>query len=105
MTTLEALKSISNYPTPQRTYDRIAVARGISLMQEATTDILHSRDYQMAKADLFNWLATAPNVSEGGISFSFSATEKEQFERAAAFILSELGTLKQSRYGYKGENL
>jgi len=105
MTTLDALKSISNYPTPKRTFDRIAVVRGISLTQEATPEILLSREYQFAQADLMNWLATAPNVSEGGISFSFSQTEKDQFRRDATSILAELGTPRSSRFGYKGENL
>lgn len=105
MTTLDALKSISNYPTPQRTFDRIAVVRRISLTQEATPEILLSREYQTAEADLMNYLASAPNVSEGGVSFSFSQAEKEQFKRQASFIMSGIDTPVRSHFGYKGENL
>lgn len=105
MNNLEALKSVSNYPVPQRTLDRVAAGRGIILEDETTASLLASDPYRYAEADVMMWLAAAPNISEGGISFSFSQSERDQFVKEASGIYAELGTPKGTIYGYKGENL
>ena len=105
MTLQEALKSITNYPIPQRTLDRVAAGRGLNLEAEADQSTLESGNYRLATADLMMWLVTAPNISEGGVSFSFSQEERNQFKKEAASILAELGAPKRSNFGYKGEHL
>lgn len=105
MTTLEAVKGISNYPIPQRTLNEIAVARGLDLTKEATQEILLSSEYQLAKADLYNWLSETPNVSEGGVNFSFTPEDKAGFKLKSTAITSQVGTPVRSHFGYKGENL
>ena len=67
-TVLEALKGINAYPVPLRTIQRIAEKRGIVLQDEATQEMQQSRGYNLAVADLLQWLSEAPNVSQGGQS-------------------------------------
>jgi len=104
MTILEALKSITNYPVSQRTITRIAARQGLSLTTEADAAVLNSRAYRMAEADVMAWLVVAPNISEGGVSFSLSQFERDQFKNEAAQIYIELDNT-ESTYGYKGEFL
>ena len=105
MTAAEALQSLTSYPIPPRTITRIAVVRGISPIAEATPTLMGSSDYKMAEADVLKFMVTAPTVTEGGVSFSFSPTEKDEFRKGIAAIYEELGQTKPSMYGHKGENL
>lgn len=105
MTILEALKSVSNYPVPARTLTRIAAGRDLNLSTEITKDILGSREYQYAEADVMMWLSKAPTISEAGVTFTFSQTERDRFRREAASIFAELGETRRTPYGYKGDTL
>jgi hypothetical protein len=105
MTILEALKSISNYPVPQRVFNRVAAGRGLVLDQVAISTDFESSAYKGAESDIMTWLTTAPNVSEGGVSFSLSQNEREQLKREADSLLDQIGTPRVSIFGYKGENL
>ena len=59
-------------------------------------------------ARLYLYLATLPNVSEGGVSISFTATEKDTFLKLAkryAQLAGENGLIGGATYGYKGQNI
>lgn len=107
-TYLDALKSVNAYPIPLRTLVETAERRAIPLDDEATHDDLKSKGYRLAKADLLLWLSLAPNISQGGQSFSFADEERKQMRREAQAIYGELesaGTAGCVTYGYKGDRL
>ena len=107
-TTLEALKSINAYPVPLRTLMETAERREISVTAEATQEVLQSKNYRLAKADLLLWLSIAPNISQGGQSFSFSDEQRKDFKREAQTIYDALepsATAGRVTYGYKGSRL
>lgn len=106
MKVVEALKAISSYPIPQRTLDRVAVERGLQQDQDMTSQIFTTKEYKLATADLMDWLSNAPNISEGGVSFSLSQQERESFKRKAKAVYQEyeIGT-ESINYGYVGTEL
>ncbi|MCX6222480.1 MAG: hypothetical protein NTZ69_16025 [Bacteroidia bacterium] len=58
------------------------------------------------EADIKRWLVSAPNITEGGVTFSFSPTERDEFRQEATAIYLEYDEqTKTGKYGYKGENL
>lgn len=108
-TVLESLKGVNAYPVPLRTLTEIAERRGISLTGEATQECLKGKAYNLAVADLLLWLSLAPNVTQGGQSFSFTDEQRMQFRNRAnalfdEFAADEAGTPKPI-YGYKGSRL
>lgn len=107
-TYLDALKSINAYPIPLRTLVETAERRNISLTAEASQESLHGKDYRLAKADLLLWLSLAPNISQGGQSFSFNEDQRIEMRREANSIYGELEPTRAAvmpTFGYKGDRL
>lgn len=107
-TNLDALKSVNAYPIPLRTLTETAARRHVSLADEATPESLLGRDYLLAKADLLLWLSIAPNISQGGQSFSFTDEQRKDFKRQAYAIYDVYEPTANARcvsYGYKGDRL
>lgn len=92
MTLKEALKSTVGYPIPDPTAETIALKRGLVLTEgetavTATQALLTSKEFELATADIYNWLVTTPSVTEGGVRISM--TEKEQLKKLASGIYSK----------------
>lgn len=107
-TILESLKGVNAYPVPLRTLVEIAERRGLSLTSEATQAALRGKDYKLATADLLLWLSLAPNISQGGQSYSFTDEQRQQFRNRANALFDEFGeetSSVQPTYGYKGSRL
>jgi hypothetical protein len=107
-TILESLKSVNAYPVPLRTLVEIAERRGLSLTSEATQAELRGKNYKLATADLLLWLSLAPNISQGGQSYSFTDEQRQQFRNRANALFDEFGeetSSVQPTYGYKGSRL
>ena len=107
-TILEALKGVNAYPIPLRTLEEVAEGRGLDLQSEVTLSVLRSKEYRLATADLFMWLSFAPNVGQGGQSYSFSEEQRIQLRRKADAIYAECGeeqSLSKPTFGYKGKRL
>lgn len=107
-TILESLKGVNAYPVPLRTLVEIAERRGLSLTSEATQAVLRGKDYKLATADLLLWLSLAPNISQGGQSYSFTDEQRQQFRNRANALFDEFGeetSSVQPTYGYKGSRL
>lgn len=107
-TTLEALKSVSAYPVPLRTLVETAELRGLSLAVEATKEVMEGRSYRLAYADLLLWLSLAPNITQGGQSFSFTDEQRRQMRNEAQALYDELEeetAVTKPIYGYKGDRL
>ena len=107
-TILESLKGVNAYPVPLRTLVEIAERRGLSLTSDATQADLRGKDYKLATADLLLWLSLAPNISQGGQSYSFTDDQRQQFRNRANALFDEFGeetSSIQPTYGYKGSRL
>ncbi len=107
-TVLETLKGISAYPVPLRTFAETAELRGLSLEETATQEVMVGKAYKLAKADLFLWLAFAPNITQGGQSYSFTDEQRQQFRNQAKALYDECGEVSAATkpiYGYKGSRL
>lgn len=103
----QALRSVTTYPLTADFLESVAVGAGLSLEDMATEELLNSRVYKKALGRIYLYLAEAPNVSQGGISFTFSESDRVRYERKGNELLREAtsGAEGNTRYGYKGENL
>ena len=105
---LDNLKGINAYPVPLRTFNEIAAGRGLDLKGDTSLEVLRSKGYRLAKADVLMWLADAPNISQGGQSYTFSEEQRANFRRRADAIYAECeedASLSKPKFGYKGKNL
>ncbi|WP_320980045.1 hypothetical protein [Bacteroides sp.] len=105
MTIIESLKCISGYPIPSNTLKDIAENWDLKPEDEANKNVRKSKEYRLAKADVLMWLSKAPNVSQGGISYNFSDTDRLNFRWESEAIYKECGDAKKSIFGYKGSRL
>lgn len=108
LTILDALKGLTAYPIPLRALAEIAEGRGVALHEEATEEALSGKAYNLAKADVFLWLFSAPNITQGGQSYSFSDAQRTEFKNRAHRLFSEYDTGNAATkpiYGYKGTRL
>lgn len=107
-TILETLKGVSAYPVPLRTFVETAELRGLSLTETATQEVMVGKAYKLAKADLLLWLSLAPNIGQGGQSFSFTDEQRQQFRNQAKALYDEceeVSAASKPIYGYKGSRL
>lgn len=106
---IEALKGVNAYPIPLRTLVETAEKRGIDVDAEATQEVLTGKAYALSVADLFMWLSFAPDVSQGGQSYSFTDEQRKQFRNHAQALYKDFdgdsGTAQKPIYGYKGSRL
>ncbi len=111
MTVNEALRSVNAYPIPERTVQEVCERRGLDPCGEAGVGVLDSADFKLAKADLMLWLSYAPNVSQGGQSYSFSDEQRQNLRNEAAGLYgdyadeNEDGEQMHITYGFKGSRL
>lgn len=108
ITILEALKGATAYPVPLRTLVEIAERRGLSLQEEVTQEALAGKAFNLSKADVYLWLSVAPDISQGGQSFSFTDAQRTEYKNRAYRLLGEYGAAAETAkpvYGYKGTRL
>jgi hypothetical protein len=89
MTILEAIKESVGYPISDNRAQMTLIKRGLTGSNEANQDVLNSREFELATADLMMWLITAANVSEGG--YSISVSDKKTLKDIASGIYSKYG--------------
>lgn len=107
-TILEALRGINSYPIPLRTLTEVAGRRGITLEEETTVEKLTSRAFKLCRADLLLWLSFAPDITQGGQSYSFTDEQREDMRALAQKLYDECdeeGQVAKPKYGYKGTRL
>lgn len=105
---LEALKGINAYPVPLRTLVEVTEGRGLNLQDEATIAVLRGKAYKLATADLLLWLSLAPNISQGGQSYSFSEEQRTQLRKRADTLYGDCedeANLSKPKFGYQGTKL
>lgn len=106
LSVVEALKAISAYPIPMRAIYTAAGKRDVDLDSEATAETMRGKTFALAKADLLMWLSTAPDISQGGQSFSFTDEQRRVFRNQAQALYAEFepdgSAVQKPIYGYKG---
>lgn len=106
LSVVEALKAISAYPIPMRAIYTVAGKRDIDLDFGMTTDVIKGKAFNLAKADLLMWLSTAPDISQGGQSFSFTDEQRRMLRNQAQAMYAEFEpdglAVQKPIYGYKG---
>lgn len=107
MTIYDSLQGINAYPVPDRTLVTIATKRGLEPETVVTATILNSDAYMLAHADVLFWLSMAPNVTQGGQSYSFTYEQREEMRGQAMDTYKDLDpdNAPKTRYGYKGDTL
>lgn len=109
VTVYDSFKTVSGYPIPDAQIRFVATKRGIGLDNMVTPDIAKSDSYRLAQADLMKWVSTAPNISQGGVSFDILYSDRERLREMAEAIYGELGETAtgdtKPKYGYKGSRL
>lgn len=106
---IELLKGVTAYPIPLRTLVETAEKRGLDLDGEATAEVLTGKVFSLVKADLLLWLSIAPDVSQGGQSYSFSDQQRKDLRNQAQALYKEFepdgSAVQKPIYGYKGSRL
>ena len=91
MKTRNAIKAMSSYPIPAATIENIIGEAGLDAEADITKDVRASNEFKKAKALTYAFLAEAPNIKQGGISYTFSEDERSRFAKKSNSILAELG--------------
>ncbi|MBQ3213279.1 MAG: hypothetical protein IJN45_08855 [Alistipes sp.] len=108
MNVLQSLRSLSSYPIPTATIEDVAEGVGLAIDTELTQELRKDKRFKRAQARVYMFLSEAPNVSQGGISYSFSEEERRRFRLRAENLLEQIGDATSEagvEYGYKGEDL
>lgn len=108
MNVLQSLRSLSSYPIPTATIEDVAEGVGLAIDTELTQELRKDKRFKRAQALVYIFLSEAPNVSQGGISYSFSEEERRRFRLRAENLLEQIGDATSEagvEYGYKGEDL
>lgn len=106
MKLLEYLRGLTNYPLSEEALTSILTRRGAN--EHTTYD--DKTQSILATADLYHWLSTAPDLSQGGQSYSLTDATRDTYRRRANGLYRLAGEPQsiieeQPRYGYKGEKL
>lgn len=106
MTLSDYLRGLTNYPVPEEALQSILSKRGLDGKSTMTDDKLLC----LVTADLYSWVALAPDISQGGQSYSLTDNIREYYRRRANELYRLAGepveeATTKVRYGYKGERL
>lgn len=103
---LHALKAISSYPIPEATLILYLGEEGIS-HTEPYSDVANTAAFYKAKAKAYLYLVSAPDISQGGISFSIDSERRNWFKRLADDCLKRSGVEPNARphFGFVGDDL
>lgn len=105
LTVREALRAVSAYPIPDAFIARALTERGLSGGEEYDGEVAISAAFKLAQADVFDYLSAAPNINQGGISFSLSGDERKAYRGKADALYCAFDPSRRPKYGYKGNRL
>lgn len=106
MHTIDFLRNSTSYPVPEGTLESILERRGLSRDHEMDNSAVGI----LCLADLYRWHVTAPNVSQGGQSYTLTEETRKCFLEWSNEIYKMQGEPQRvmngkTQYGYKGEKL
>jgi hypothetical protein len=100
-----SLKGLTGYPVPQAVFDDAAEEQGLDPNGVMTAEIRGGKAYMRAKARVYDFLSEAPNITQAGISYSYSDEDRKRFRQKAESLRSEADGNREGIYGYQGEDL
>lgn len=106
MTLSDYLRGLTNYPVSEEALQSILSKRGLDGKRTMTDDKLLC----LVTADLYSWVALAPDISQGGQSYSLLYSVREYYLKRANELYRAGGEPVEEvkakvQYGYKGERL
>lgn len=106
MKVIQSLRAVTSYPVSVAVVENICEAAGLETEAEAAQELRRSKQYKAALASVYRFLATAPNVTQAGISYTLSESDKERYRKMAESLSDEAGdeTGASMAYGYVGDN-
>lgn len=72
MTVREALRNSFPFAVKDSQLEVIAASRGLVLNDDFDSFVSSGKSFELAKADVIRLAVMTPNISEGGVSISFS---------------------------------
>lgn len=84
-----ALLSTVSFPLSETQAEMIAVKRGLDVGADFSAKIGQSKPFELAQADVIRAVLLSPNVSEGGVSISY--TDRKTLLGLANSIYSKYG--------------
>lgn len=105
MTILESLTALSNYPIGIAYAESCLAKEGLDGSSPYSQSMARDARYLRAKRQICLYLATAPDVSQGGISYKLDANARGYFIDMASDIAAELSEDESGRFGYIGDEL
>lgn len=107
MIILEAYTSLTSYPVQDATLSRLLLDRGLTGTDDYTAEIGNSAAFQLARADLFDWLAGSANsMKEQDSQITISDAQRELYIQMSQRIYQKYEDPKAAEsdtYGYIGE--
>ena len=106
MTLSEYLRGLTNYPVSEEALQSILSKRGAT----DRTQFDGKGQSLLAMADLYRWLSTAPDISQGGQYYAQTDSTRRYYRTRANELYREAGEPEcvleeHARFGYKGERL
>lgn len=108
MTVFESLQGLNAYPIPNRALATILTKRGLGPDEVVTQDTLEDVRFNLARADVLFWLSMAPDVSQGGQSYTLTDSQRKLLRGMAMDLYGEWepeSDANKTMYGYKGDTL
>lgn len=112
MTILDSLLSQHSYPLDGQAVRLLAQRRGLSPDDWVCDKVLGSDAWQLARADVLMMVASAPNVTQEGVSYDVLFSTREALRHEAEKVYRKyldpsdpLYPKAKRRYGYKGSLL
>ena len=104
MTIFQSLQALNAYPISEQSIRNIVDWCELSSDDDATAEVRNSSSYKRAVANVYMFLAGAPNISQGGVSYSFTTDEKKAFRAKANALLAESSGGVYGVFGWQGED-
>lgn len=108
MNILQSLKAISLYPIPAVVMENYLDEVGLTSTNEITSTIRKGVEYRTVVANLYRWLALAPNVTEGDVNYTLTDAQRADLQAKADEITASIEAeddLYSYGRGYMGEDL
>ncbi len=104
MTIKQALQALVSYPVPALFIDKICLQRSLLPDSELDASAALSEKYELAEADLYMYMYTAPDLKEQEISISVK--ERRNYFHKAQIVYGKYDDEKHIglEFGFIGEN-
>ena len=101
MTIKDSLSGITNYPIPPTVVLNAAEDNGLDSAETATQEIRAGKPYQLALAEVYDFLSEAPTVQQSGVVITISDNQRLIYSAKAQSIRSKFDIETEYPYGYQ----